>query len=82
MNEKIFLEKLKMLEKLNCIIAVDISNFDKVFLQKVLNIKYPIDNQDRYMVYNTKVGIDNISFAKSLYNESLVEYIIKLKGDK
>lgn len=78
MNEKIFLEKLEKLEKLNCIIAIDISNFDKVFLQKVLNIKYTIDNQDRYMVYNTKFDIDNISFAKSLYNEPLVEYVIKL----
>lgn len=76
---KKFLEKLEKLKKLdNCIIAIDISSLDKCFLQKVLNISYPIDNQDRYMIYNTKFGIDNISFAKSLYNAPLVEYVIKL----
>ena len=81
MKEKIFLEKLKKLEKLESIVAIDLSNLDKGLIQKVLNIKYSIDNQDRYMIYNTKFGIDTISFAKSLYNEP-VEYVIKLKGVK
>ena len=82
MNKEIFLEKLKKLEKLESIVAIDISNLDKVFLQKVLNIKYSIDNQDRYMIYNTKFGIDNVVFTKSLFNELLIDYVIKLKGDK
>ena len=78
MSEKMFLEKLKKLEKLESIVAIDISNLDKCFLKKVLNISYPIYEEDRYMIYNTKFGIDNISFAKSLYKEPLVEYVIKL----